>query len=277
MTTRVVAADDQQSGRAHAARRAPARSGRPPRETTALTGRGVGGGPQRRAGAGAGAEIADAEAPRRAVSRTQSRRPRARRRRAVRCRRRSRRWRSSSGVSRSISSVARPAAVQRRRRPGGCAGCGGCCRCRARRAPARSRLGDDEVADDMLAAAHRDLAFVVARGIGRCGRGRAFGDSRLLGARRAARRPPRRRSGRTRRTSSRSPIRSGTSSEMTRRTRTRAPRPTRARRRERRAPAVRTALAQARAAARALPPVARPSSTTITVLPDTSTAGRSPR
>jgi hypothetical protein len=130
----------------------------------------------------------------------------------------------------------------------------------------------------MLAAAHRDLDFVVARGIGRCGRGRAFGDSRLLGAREqrgdllvgglaelvvpVADRP----------------IRSGTSSEMTSSNSdssasTDSAAPTGTASTSRDGPRSR----RQRAAARAVPPVARPSSTTITVLPDTSTAGRWPR
>ena len=131
----VVAADDEQ-GRCpdRAPGGGPARSGRPPRDTTAaMLGVRFRGRPQRGGGAGAGAEVPDPErrAPR-AVPRSQ--------------------WVAS--ISRSASSAmsktfARSSLLLRgeqveqqgrrgrrgsaRRRRTGCGGCAGCCRCRARR------------------------------------------------------------------------------------------------------------------------------------------------
>ena len=119
---------------------APARSGRPPRETTAPTRVGPRGGrDQRRAAAGAGAEVA-----RRAgrASRAACRQPVGRADEPLgqqadveaqvrRCA--GRPLSSSASAGRSAASPG-PASLQHAAPRSGCAGCGGCCRCRGRTA-----------------------------------------------------------------------------------------------------------------------------------------------
>ena len=141
----VVAADDQQ-GRGADARQGRARPGRAGRRARR---------PRRRASGRSAAATSAAPPPVLAPKKPTAgrrvagcaRQPVGRRRRAARragrCRSGGGAVRSStassSGVSRSISSVREAALAQSRRPRTGCAGCAGCCRCRGRRGRRRGR------------------------------------------------------------------------------------------------------------------------------------------
>ena len=142
--------DQQRRGRRTRARHSPARSGRPPRETTAATVRSRGRGDEGGGRAGAGAEQPTGSFPRlggdlrRLLGCSQSMAPTTRSASSAMSNRRSRgaagRCASSSGVSRSTSSVPKPGLVQRVGDVCDCVGCAGCCRCRARTRPSPAAI-----------------------------------------------------------------------------------------------------------------------------------------